>query len=457
MTAVNENSLFLFFAAIATVLALLLWRRKSAASTTRATIAPIASDEPFDTAPVAMFQLRGDYSIVRANSAFQLMLGLGADVPPLFDLVHPEDADAVATLLRQLRDGYGDSVICEARLRHGSGYMRWVQLHIGPAPGSMFLIVAIDIAERKRAEQLFRSEEEKLKALIEQLPMAVWMLSSSRSLMFVNGAVETLFGCSKESVYADPLSLEKLIHPGDSERVLRMRQHGARGSYVVSYRLLRDDGEIRHVREQAESLFDERGRQLYLICSATDISGEMFARDELHALNSRLREANLKLRENARMDAMTGCLNRAALIDEAEKALQLEHRYRRSSALVFFDLNDFKGVNDNFGHHIGDRCLIAFAAQIKARLRTTDELGRYGGDEFVALLRETDALQAQQLLTTLAPIVIDDGHGSSIILRYSAGIADSGDAQVRNVDDWLRIADQQMYTQKQRCIPHHAR
>src|SRR5690606_31765026 len=152
------------------------------------------------------------------------------------------------------------------------------------------------------------------------------------------------------------------------------------------------------------------------------------------------------------LDSLTGCLNRTALIDEAEKALQLEQRYRRSSSLVFFDLNDFKDVNDNFGHHVGDRCLIAFAEQIKARLRTTDELGRYGGDEFVALLRETDALQAQQLLSTLTPIIIEEGRGSSIILRFSAGIADSGDSEVRSVDDWLRVADLQMYRQKQHSM-----
>ncbi len=179
----------------------------------------------------------------------------------------------------------------------------------------------------------------------------------------------------------------------------------------------------------------------------TDISDE-YQREELHDLNSRLREANLRLEESVRLDSLTGCLSRAALLDEADKALQLAQRYQRSSALVFFDLNNFKAVNDNFGHDIGDRCLVAFAEQIKTRMRVTDEHGRYGGDEFVALLRQTDVEQARNLISTLAPIVLDDGRGSSIILRFSAGVACSDVADIQTVDEWLRIADVQMYRQK---------
>jgi diguanylate cyclase (GGDEF)-like protein len=181
-----------------------------------------------------------------------------------------------------------------------------------------------------------------------------------------------------------------------------------------------------------------------------DISGEMAMRDELHALNHLLQEANLRLRDNARRDNLTQCLNRAAFFDQAEKALHMEQRYGRSSTLIFFDLNDFKQLNDNFGHHVGDRGLIEFAEQIRERLRATDELGRYGGDEFVVLLRETDATQAQQLLNSLLPVVIDAENGNSIILRYSAGISCSNEAGIESVDDWLRCADSQMYHQKMR-------
>jgi diguanylate cyclase (GGDEF)-like protein/PAS domain S-box-containing protein len=287
-------------------------------------------------------------------------------------------------------------------------------------------------------------------AIVEQVAAATWLSNADGSrFFFINDACELLFGHSKKHLYGDPIRLRSLVHPEDAARVhgvLTARDCDA--GYEVNYRILRADKQLRYVRETGKVFLEEAKTPRYLLCSAIDISTEMAVRDELHGLNSLLREANLRLRENARRDNLTQCLNRSAFLEEAEKALQLEQRYGRSSTLVFFDLNDFKQLNDNFGHHIGDRGLIEFAGQIKARLRTTDELGRYGGDEFVVLLRETNIEQAQQLLASLAPVVIDAENGNTIILRYSAGMACSDDVAIDSVDDWLRSADSQMYNQK---------
>jgi diguanylate cyclase (GGDEF)-like protein/PAS domain S-box-containing protein len=462
------NGTVLVFCVISLGFLLLLWiavgRRFVSARASDAGPSDICAQDPFDCLPVPLFRMEVDGRLTRVNRALKLLLGISESASQLnlLDILHPEDSGAVETILRQLNAGYGQGAKCELRLRHSAGHLLWVEIDIAQQRDTnsetfYYLVAAIDIADSKRAELQLRSEDERLKAMVEQLPVAVWMLSQSRGLIFVNSAYEVLFGRSRESIYADSECLEQLIHPDDVERVVQVKvRSNIGGSYEVSYRILRDDGEIRYIREQGNGVYDEGGRQIYLICAATDISGEMIVRDELHDLNSRLREANLRLRESVRLDSLTGCLNRAALLDEADKALQLEQRYRRSSALVFFDLNNFKAVNDNFGHHVGDRCLIAFAEQIKARLRTTDELGRYGGDEFVALLRETDADQARKLLSTLTPIVIDDGRGSSIILRFSAGVACSGDTDICSVDDWLRVADVQMYRQKSSCAPFGA-
>jgi diguanylate cyclase (GGDEF)-like protein/PAS domain S-box-containing protein len=412
-------------------------------------------DKAFDSIPIPLFCLSSDRLITRVSQAFGSLLGTAEDAPVLGEILHPEDRSAFEVTLQQLAQGYGHSACCELRLRHCSGHLLWVEMDIVLQPGAAgYLVAAIDITERKRSELWHRSQEEQLTAIVERLPVAVRMLSPSDDLMFVNTATEQLFGRSKEQIYADPRCFEQLIHPDDVEHALRVMKRGKNeGNYELTYRVLRDDGDIRYIREQGTGLFDERGQRLYQLCSATDISDEMIVREELHDLNSRLREANLRLEESVRLDSLTGCLSRAALLDEADKALQLAQRYQRSSALVFFDLNNFKAVNDNFGHHIGDRCLVAFAEQIKTRLRVTDELGRYGGDEFVALLRETDAEQARKLISTLAPIVLDDGRGSSIILRFSAGVACSDIADIQTVDEWLRIADVQMYRQKLAGVP----
>lgn len=323
-------------------------------------------------------------------------------------------------------------------------------------------VLAIGIAWRILAAERSTDRQDKsgdgaqwAPLVLEQVGTAIWLSSLDRSrLLFANAACERVFGVGPA---AHPAGIgeagsvfERHVHPED-ELLLReaLKAGHAEGAYEVNYRSLHG-GRERYIRESGRMIRDTQGVPQYFISSAMDISSEMAVRDELHGLNNLLRETNQRLRENARRDNLTQCLNRAAFFDQAEKALHMEQRYGRSSTLIFFDLNDFKQLNDNFGHHIGDRGLIEFAAQIRSRLRATDELGRYGGDEFVVLLRETDAAQAQQLLASLLPVVIDAENGNSIILRYSAGIACSDEQDIESVDDWLRCADSQMYHQKMR-------
>ena len=302
----------------------------------------------------------------------------------------------------------------------------------------------LDTAEPHRDQSVMAGDD----SLFGHAPVGLCQLALDGRIVRTNHKLGALCGFSEEQLSAR--FLPNLLHSDDIgaiDVVLTELAAGYGDVRELQSRLLHSHGHTVWVR-LAIRLVRGRGRPIHFLVAVTDISSEMAVRDELHELNSRLREINLRLRESVRLDGLTRCLNRVALFDEAEKALMLARRYKRSSTLVFFDLNNFKDINDSFGHHVGDRALIAFAEQIKARLRTTDELGRYGGDEFVALLRETDAEQALQLVSTLAPIVIDNEGVSSIILRFSAGVACSDDEGIESVDDWLRIADGLMYRQK---------
>lgn len=424
----------------------------------RAVAAPFAA--LFEHAPIGLCRLALDGRIVCCNPTLRSFLGIDADTlagKTFAAITCSDDVDTDTAHLQALLDGCDSTYRLEKRFLHAGGRLLWARVGVRlvrdvEGRPDYFIAAIEDIGEQKRSEQLNRAVEEKMRTIVDHAPAAVWMSApDSTRILYVNGAYESIWGRSKESWYADPTSCLQLVHPDDIERVRQsLATRGDSSSYEINYRIVRDDGELRYIRDIGRSVYDVRGRLQYLVGSAMDISGEMRVRDELHELNSRLREANQRLQESARLDNLTHCLTRTAFFDEAEKALQLEQRYGRSSTLVFFDLNNFKEVNDNFGHHVGDRGLIAFVEQIKARLRTTDELGRYGGDEFVVLLRETDAAQARQLLATLGPVVVDAEQGNSIILRFSAGVACSDDAGIASVDDWMRAADTQMYHQKAR-------
>jgi len=172
-------------------------------------------------------------------------------------------------------------------------------------------------------------------------------------------------------------------------------------------------------------------------------------------------EAELaKAHRFAYFDELTGLPNRRLLLDRFIQAstfanrhrqgLALPHQNRVELALLFFDLNDFKGVNDKLGHEAGDKLLQQVASRLSMSIRQSDTVCRYGGDEFVVLLTEIDSREhavatLQKIRDRLAPPYVFDHH--SIRLTVSNGMAIyPRDAQ--NFADLLRRSDQSMFSDK---------
>lgn len=114
---------------------------------------------------------------------------------------------------------------------------------------------------------------------------------------------------------------------------------------------------------------------------------------------------NHKLQFIAQHDALTGISNRNKLYEYLDNGLELYRRYERPSAVIFFDVDDFKQVNDQHGHNEGDRILIEIADIVQSTIRKTDQIGRWGGEEFLIILPESDlemaAVLAEKLRATI--------------------------------------------------------
>jgi diguanylate cyclase (GGDEF)-like protein len=153
----------------------------------------------------------------------------------------------------------------------------------------------------------------------------------------------------------------------------------------------------------------------------------------------------------ATTDRLTGLANRpavlAALFTEVERA----DRYDRPLAVAFVDIDLFKNVNDTYGHAAGDGVLRGVAATLRANLRSTDTVGRYGGEEFMAVLPETDATAAAAIAEKLRQLVLGAtypvaGH-AAIGVTVSIGVVAAAGRALR-VDDLVRHADAAMYSAK---------
>jgi diguanylate cyclase (GGDEF)-like protein len=151
-----------------------------------------------------------------------------------------------------------------------------------------------------------------------------------------------------------------------------------------------------------------------------------------------------QLRYQALHDALTGLPNRALIMDRTEQMLLHARHSGTEVSAMFIDLDGFKGVNDTFGHPVGDELLCVVADRIKNVLRDTDTIGRLGGDEFVVLVEGGAERIAQRIVDVLRePFAL--GNGSPVTITASVGIA-AGDREAAK--DLLRDADIALYEAK---------
>ncbi|MBT4044909.1 MAG: GGDEF domain-containing protein [Rhodospirillaceae bacterium] len=168
-------------------------------------------------------------------------------------------------------------------------------------------------------------------------------------------------------------------------------------------------------------------------------------RTEMERVNSRLAH----MERLADQDTLVPVPNRRAFVREMSRVISYNQRYDAVSSLVYFDLNDFKQINDKYGHAAGDATLMHVAAALTENLRESDMLGRLGGDEFGVILSHTDAAQALEKGRQLAHAIMAkpvDYEGAKITVTASYGITTfkPGDS----AQEAMEAADRAMYEQK---------
>jgi two-component system, cell cycle response regulator len=175
---------------------------------------------------------------------------------------------------------------------------------------------------------------------------------------------------------------------------------------------------------------------------------DLYAR-QMKRLNSDLFYANTRLEELATTDPLTGLPNHRTLVSLLDEELERTQRYTRSCALLFLDIDHFKALNDGYGHSTGDAILHDFASLVSSQLRSIDTIGRWGGEEFVAILPEVHPDDAYDIAARVCARVAEHTFSVSggIRLTCSIGVACyPTHAQTR--EELIQCADQAMYGAK---------
>lgn len=158
-------------------------------------------------------------------------------------------------------------------------------------------------------------------------------------------------------------------------------------------------------------------------------------------------------REMSSIDGLTGLSNRRTFIERGQSEIKLAQRTTLSSvACVLVDLDHFKSINDTWGHHAGDRVLVAASSILMDHTREYDEVGRYGGEEFAILMPglslDEAAAAAERIRAKIAasPVLVD---GQTIPVTASMGVACFPAAHIGNLNELLKAADKALYLAKQ--------
>ncbi|MDD0977443.1 sensor domain-containing diguanylate cyclase [Pseudomonas fontis] len=209
--------------------------------------------------------------------------------------------------------------------------------------------------------------------LIHLMLDTVFVVDADNQIVFVSEACEALLGYRAEELTGTPIT--HYMHPDDlaATRASIIQVMNGQPHFDFRNRYIRKDGSVVHILWAAFWSHEVGAR----IGVARNVTALTQAEDELRFL--------------AHHDPLTKLHNRALFNTRLESALRAAHRDKHSLALLFLDINDFKGINDVHGHVAGDRVLCAIARRLEGCMRETDTLARMGGDEFTLLLTDIHA------------------------------------------------------------------
>jgi len=404
-----------------------------------------------ELAPVGIGLVDFEGRTTMTNSALRRMLGYSPEEFARMswrEFTHPDDVEPNAVFSRQLSSGEIDHFTMEKRfLRKEGGYL-WTALTVSlvrDANGEPDYEIGMtsDIAERKRLESDLRAAEERFRLLVERVPAVVYVAEPGPHgrWRYVGPQIERMLGFTAQEWMADPELWLRQLEPADRDEVLAGEERWVLVGTTVeprseTYRLRRKDGTLVWVRDDALVLFDQDG--------APTIQGVLVDVTQEKELEERLAY-------EAFHDSLTGLPNRRRFRDRVDRAFAGEVDTRADVTVIFIDLDNFKAVNDSFGHACGDEVLIAAARRIRACAREADTAARLGGDEFALLLEGGTIEQATALADRILAAVHDtpiEFSGGTVIVGASIGIADAGPGET--TDTLLRNADLAMYQAKKR-------
>ncbi len=313
------------------------------------------------------------------------------------------------------------------------------------------LSVVRDNTSRKKMEDKLRENEENYRFLAENSADVIWHINRSYKIDYISPADEKVRGYRREEVLGQPIwgifkpEGIKLIR-GKIENYLQKEQIGNNTNttrFEVEQKC--KNGSWVWTEITAAPHYDNQGKLIGYHGISRDISERKAWLEQLNRL--------------ATIDELTQVPNRRYFMNLAETELNRAKRYHHPLSIIMIDFNNLKKINDTYGHLAGDRALSVFAKIVKALIREVDVIGRFGGDEFLILLPETELSQAYQVVNRIhqvlatSPVYFQNEQFSISVTAGIAALEDWSDTFIEILDR----ADKDLYESKKPGQPRSTR
>jgi diguanylate cyclase (GGDEF)-like protein/PAS domain S-box-containing protein len=238
-----------------------------------------------------------------------------------------------------------------------------------------------------------RDREEKFRVIADYSHSWESWFSGDGRLLWINPGVERLTGYNAEECMNQRSHPMEIVHPEDRETLARAMASAGKAPTMteIEFRVVCKDGTVRWCAAVSQPAIDTQGRNVGFRASIRDISDRKALQHQLELLAS--------------TDPLTGVVNRRRFFHSAEAELYRARRYDRPLVLALIDIDHFKRINDTYGHAVGDDTLKTLAHAVGNRLRRSDLFARFGGEEFVLLLPETQLGDGLRLCERLRQMV----------------------------------------------------
>ncbi|MBA54890.1 MAG: hypothetical protein CMK89_10600 [Pseudomonadales bacterium] len=371
----------------------------------------------------------------------KVVLGLenAEDIPHYESLIHPDDLDRVTEVVATAYF-QGGSYQCDHRVIGQNGFEKHIRLAGQVALGEGSSPVnetgtVQDITDRKLAEMALQRSEERMRSIINAAPYPILILELAEEypVLYANQSAYSLFGLNEAVACEELKSKEFWSAPDD------------RSSFVET--VLSED----HVFE-TEMVMKSQGNRTFwasLTGSRLEFGGIKSLFISVMDITNRKR-IQQELERLATTDSLTGLYNRRSYFELANKEMRRAIRYQQPLALLMMDLDNFKAVNDTYGHQVGDTVLRRFAEVLKYNLREEDLMGRIGGEEFSAILVSSEEQGAYQVAERIRKRWLEESFdlvGKQVTFTVSIGVSIIL-SEKESIEDVMERADVGLYTAK---------